>query len=60
MSRLLYWMTIGVSFGSIWFSSRFSIRFANDSRVESTIEGWESATKTTASAPRSTSLRVSL
>ena len=50
MSRLLNWMMIGVSFGSIWFSSRFSRRFAKLSRFASTMAGCESATKTTESA----------
>src|SRR5690606_12696785 len=59
-SRLLYWSTSGSSRMSKPSSRRFSWRLRRLSRFSSICSRCESATKTTPSAPRNTSLRVAL
>ncbi len=60
MSRLLYWITSGMSAIERPYSARFSARLRRDSRFSSIMFGEESATKITPSTPCSTSLRVEL
>ncbi|MEJ7730485.1 MAG: hypothetical protein WKG00_14845 [Polyangiaceae bacterium] len=59
-SRLLCWKTSGTLPSSRPWSARFSRRFSRLSRLASARPACESLTKTTPSAPVSTSLRVAL
>ena len=59
-SRLLSWITSGMIRMSIPYAFRFNSRFVKLSRFSAILSGAESATKTTASTPLSTSFRVAL
>src|SRR6478735_10962059 len=59
-SCLLYWKTVGKERTSIPCSSMLTCRFCRLSRLSSSRRAWLSATKTTPSAPCSTSFRVAL
>ena len=59
-SCLLYWNTSGTFSGTRRFASRFTFMFSKAAWFSLAIGRWPSATKTTASAPASTTRRVAL
>ncbi len=59
-SCLLYWRTRGTFSGTRRLASRLTFMFSKAARFSRAMDFWLSATKTTASAPASTTRRVAL